>query len=113
MLVVEDQKNVARFIAKGLREQAYAVDVAEDGAEGLAMTDIARYDLIILDLMLPKVDGFEVCRWIRERSEVPILMLTVRDGTLDKVRALALGADDYMSGHSGVIMGNCGRVRRY
>ena len=89
VLVVEDQKNVARFIAKGLREQAYAVDVAEDGAEGLAMTEIARYDVIVLDLMLPKVDGFEVCRRLRERGvETPILMLTARDDKRSRIEGL-------------------------
>ena len=98
VLVVEDQKNVARFIAKGLREQAYAVDVAEDGAEGLAMTEIARYDVIILDLMLPKVDGFEVCRTLRERGvETPILMLTARDDKGSRIEGLDTGADDYLT----------------
>ena len=98
VLVVEDQKNVARFIAKGLREQAYAVDVAEDGAEGLAMTEIARYDLIVLDLMLPKVDGFEVCRRLRGRGvETPILMLTARDDKGSRIEGLDTGADDYLT----------------
>ena len=98
VLVVEDQKNVARFIAKGLREQSYAVDVAEDGAEGLAMTEIARYDIIILDLMLPKVDGFEVCRHLRERGvETPILMLTARDDKGSRIEGLDTGADDYLT----------------
>jgi DNA-binding response OmpR family regulator len=98
VLVVEDQKNVARFIAKGLREQAYAVDVAEDGAEGLAMTEIARYDIIVLDLMLPVVDGFEVCRRLRERGvETPILMLTARDDKNARIEGLDTGADDYLT----------------
>ncbi len=98
VLVVEDQKNVARFIAKGLREQAYAVDVAEDGAEGLAMTEIARYDIIVLDLMLPVVDGFEVCRRLRERGvETPILMLTARDDKSARIEGLDTGADDYLT----------------
>jgi heavy metal response regulator len=98
VLVVEDQKNVARFIARGLREQGYAVDVAEDGAEGLEMAEIARYDLIILDLMLPKVDGFEVCRRLRERDvQTPILMLTARDDKRTRIEGLDTGADDYLT----------------
>jgi two-component system copper resistance phosphate regulon response regulator CusR len=98
VLVVEDQKNVARFIAKGLREQAYAVDVAEDGAEGLAMTEIAHYDIIVLDLMLPKVDGFEVCRRLRATGvETPILMLTARDDKRSRIEGLDTGADDYLT----------------
>jgi DNA-binding response OmpR family regulator len=97
VLVVEDQRNVARFIAKGLREQAYAVDVACDGEEGLAMTELTRYDVIVLDLMLPKVDGFEVCRTIRERGiQTPILMLTARDDKRARIEGLDTGADDYL-----------------
>ena len=98
VLVVEDQKNVARFIARGLREQAYAVDVAQDGAEGLALAEIARYDLIILDLMLPTIDGFEVCRRLREQGvETPVLMLTARDDKGARIEGLDTGADDYLT----------------
>jgi two-component system copper resistance phosphate regulon response regulator CusR len=98
VLVVEDQKNVARFVAKGLREQGYAVDVAEDGADGLAMAEMARYDVIILDLMLPKVDGFEVCRTLREHGDqTPILMLTARADVATRVAGLDTGADDYLT----------------
>jgi DNA-binding response OmpR family regulator len=98
VLVVEDQKNVARFIARGLREQGYAVDVAEDGSEGLDMAEIARYDIVILDLMLPKVDGFEVCRRLRERDvQTPILMLTARDDKRTRIEGLDTGADDYLT----------------
>ena len=98
VLVVEDQKNVARFLAKGLREQAYAVDVARDGEEGFAMADVSNYDLIILDLMLPRIDGFEVCRRLRERgSETPILMLTARDDLGSRITGLDTGADDYLT----------------
>jgi DNA-binding response OmpR family regulator len=97
VLVVEDQRNVARFIAKGLREQAYAVDVASDGEEGLAMAELARYDVIVLDLMLPKIDGFEVCRSLRERGvQTPILMLTARDDKRARIEGLDTGADDYL-----------------
>ena len=98
VLVVEDQKNVARFLAKGLREQAYAVDVARDGLDGFAMADATHYDIIILDLMLPGIDGFEVCRRLRARgSETPILMLTARDDLSSRVEGLDTGADDYLT----------------
>jgi two-component system copper resistance phosphate regulon response regulator CusR len=98
VLVVEDQKNVARFLAKGLREQAYAVDVARDGLDGFAMADATQYDIIILDLMLPGIDGFEVCRRLRARgSETPILMLTARDDLSSRVEGLDTGADDYLT----------------
>ncbi len=98
VLVVEDQKNVARVVARGLREQAYAVDVATDGAEGLELAEIARYDLIILDVMLPKVDGFEICRRLRAKgNETPILMLTARDDKRARIEGLDTGADDYLT----------------
>jgi DNA-binding response OmpR family regulator len=98
LLVVEDQKNVARFISKGLREQAYAVDVAFDGMDALYHTDLEEYDLIILDVMLPKIDGFEVCRRLRaSRNDTAILMLTARDEDIDKILGLELGADDYLT----------------
>jgi two-component system copper resistance phosphate regulon response regulator CusR len=98
VLLVEDQKNVARFVAKGLREQGYAVDVAGDGATGLDMAEMARYDLVILDLMLPKIDGFELCRRLRERDvQTPILMLTARDDKRARIEGLDTGADDYLT----------------
>ena len=98
VLLVEDQRNVARFIAKGLREQGYAVDVAPDGEEALHMAGETAYDLVILDLMIPKVDGFEVCRTLRERgSQTPILMLTARDDKRSRLDGLDTGADDYLT----------------
>ena len=98
VLVVEDQKNVARFIAKGLREQAFAVDVARDGEEAVELADQNAYDLVILDLMLPKLDGFAVCRILRERGLwVPILMLTARDDKGSRIAGLDMGADDYLT----------------
>jgi two-component system, OmpR family, copper resistance phosphate regulon response regulator CusR len=98
VLVVEDQKNVARVIAKGLREQSYAVDVARDGEEAIRFVELARYDIIILDLMLPKVDGFEVCRRIRAFDvQTPVLMLTARDDKPTRIEGLDTGADDYMT----------------
>jgi two-component system copper resistance phosphate regulon response regulator CusR len=98
VLVVEDQKNVARFVAKGLREQAYAVDVAADGEQALYQAELEDYDVIVLDVMLPKLDGFEVCRRLRERGVAsPILMLTARDDKRSRLEGLDTGADDYLT----------------
>lgn len=98
VLLVEDQKNVARFVAKGLREQAYAVDVAADGEAGLFQAEVEDYDVIVLDVMLPEVDGFEVCRRLRERGVgTPILMLTARDDKRSRLEGLDTGADDYLT----------------
>jgi two-component system copper resistance phosphate regulon response regulator CusR len=89
---------MVRLISKGLRENAYAVDVAADGAEALYLAEINDYDLIILDVMLPVVDGFEVCRTLRERGkETPILMLTARGTVEDRIEGLDSGADDYLT----------------
>lgn len=84
-------------IRRGLQEEGYAVDVAPDGDEALGWLDVAPYDLVVLDIMLPKMDGIEVCRRIRARgTRVPILMLTARDAVADRVRGLDSGADDYL-----------------
>jgi two-component system copper resistance phosphate regulon response regulator CusR len=86
------------MLAKGLREHAYAVDVASDGEEALYRTSIDDYDLIILDVMLPYRDGFNVCREMRSASSaVPVLMLTARDSVTDRITGLDAGADDYLS----------------
>jgi DNA-binding response OmpR family regulator len=98
ILLVEDDAGVRRFVAKGLREQAYAVDTANTGEEALYQTEINAYDLIILDVMIPAPDGFEVCRRIRETgARMPVLMLTARDAVEDRVRGLDRGADDYLT----------------
>jgi DNA-binding response OmpR family regulator len=98
ILLVEDDSRIARFVAKGLREQAYAVDVAANGEGALDQVSVNTYDLIILDVMIPAPDGFEVCRRLRESGLcVPILMLTARDTTDDRVRGLDTGADDYLT----------------
>jgi two-component system copper resistance phosphate regulon response regulator CusR len=97
VLLVEDEPQVARFISKGLREQSYAVDLASDGEEALFQAEVSDYDILILDVMLPKVDGLTVCRRLREGSfRAPILMLTARDGIEDQIRGLNVGADDYL-----------------
>jgi two-component system, OmpR family, copper resistance phosphate regulon response regulator CusR len=98
ILLIEDEKGVAGFIRKGLEEEQYGVDVATDGEEGLALADAANYDLIVLDIMLPRMNGIEVCKQLRQRGvKTPILMLTARDAVEDKVRGLDSGADDYLT----------------
>ena len=98
ILLVEDEPRMADMIARGLRESSYAVDVAENGEAGLFQSSINRYDLVILDVMLPGMSGFEVCRTMRQdgKSE-PILMLTARDSVDDRVLGLDCGADDYLT----------------
>ena len=98
ILVVEDEKKVASFIKKGLEEENYAVDIAYDGEEGLVLAEINEYDLVLLDIMLPKLDGMEVLRRIRGNgSGVPILMLTAKDAVEDIVSGLDSGSDDYLT----------------
>jgi two-component system response regulator MprA len=97
LLVVEDDPDMARFLGRGLREQAYAVDVAANGDDALERAATAAYDAILLDAMIPPPDGFEVCRRLRAGgSIVPILMLTARDAVDDRVAGLDAGADDYL-----------------
>lgn len=98
ILLVEDDPGVRRFVLKGLREQAYAVDAAATGEDALYQADINEYDLIILDVMIPGSDGFEVCRKLRKTGRrMPILMLTARDAVEDRVSGLDSGADDYLT----------------
>ena len=97
ILLVEDEPNAARMLAKGLREEAYAVDVVGDGERALELAQLNDYDLVILDVMLPGKDGFHVCRDLRAAgSAVPVIMLTARDAVEDKVEGLDSGADDYL-----------------
>jgi DNA-binding response OmpR family regulator len=96
--LVEDESRVAGFIARGLREHAYAVDIAPDGETALYQAAVNAYDIVILDVMLPVKDGNEVCRELRRKgSRVPILMLTARDAVDDRVAGLDSGADDYLT----------------
>jgi len=98
LLVIEDEKKVARFVKKGLEEEGYAVDLAFDGEEGLAMVLDQVHDLIILDIALPKIDGLQVLKKLRERTvRTPVLLLTVRATIEDKVLGLDSGADDYLT----------------
>ena len=97
VLLVEDEARIADFVTRGLAEQGHAVDVASDGDEALQWADVADFDVIILDVMLPGRDGIEVCRTLRQRgARTPILMLTARDAVQDHVKGLDSGADDYL-----------------
>jgi len=97
LLIVEDEPKVARFIERGLREEHYAVDVAFDGPAGLDLALVHDYDVVVLDVMLPKMDGFEVLAELRSaRRPCKVLMLTARDSIKDRVKGLEGGADDYL-----------------
>ena len=97
MLVVEDEGSIASFVALYLKNAGYAVRTAANGSEALAQVAASQPTLIVLDLMLPDIDGIEVCRRIRKSSDVPILMLTARDEDVDKIIGLEVGADDYLT----------------
>ena len=96
VLVVEDEPRLLRNLAKALREEGYAVDTAEAGDDGLYKAEMCNYDAIVLDIMLPRLDGWEVLARLRKLKQTPVLMLTARDGTKDRVKGLDTGADDYL-----------------
>lgn len=113
VLLVEDEKRIANFVAKGLRENAFAVDVAETGEDAYYKAEIYTYDVIILEVMIPIKDGFEVCRELHEKgSQIPILMLTVWDSVEDGIEGLDTGAKIILL--SRLLLGNswgvCGRL---
>ena len=98
LLLVEDEQKVASFVARGLAEEKFAVDVAADGQSGLDLATTYHYDLVILDLMLPRLGGTEVLRRLRAQdTHVPVLILTARDAVADKVGNFEVGADDYLT----------------
>jgi two-component system OmpR family response regulator len=98
VLVVEDEKKLGELLGRGLREEGYAADLADRGEEALWMARAVPYDAIVLDVMLPGVDGFEICRRLRRDGVwTPVLMLTARDGVDDRVVGLDAGADDYLT----------------
>jgi heavy metal response regulator len=98
VLIIEDEKKIADFIKRGLKEEGYLADVAYDGEEGHFLVSTNEYDLLILDLMLPKIDGISLCRRLRQENVfVPIIMLTAKDSVKDKVSGLDSGADDYLT----------------
>lgn len=97
LLLVEDEPAISAVVRQGLEEAKYEVDVADDGARGLALASENYYSLILLDVMLPKMDGWQVCQELRARKvRVPIIMLTARDSVEDRVKGLDIGADDYL-----------------
>jgi DNA-binding response OmpR family regulator len=98
ILLVEDEARIAHFVARGLREQSYAVDVVSSGEQALYQAEITTYDLVILDVMIPPPDGFAVCKELRSSGQsMPILMLTARDAVDDRIKGLDRGADDYLT----------------
>ena len=97
ILIVEDEKDIAEILKYNVEKQGYEAEVAGDGEKGLALALSGTFDLILLDVMLPKMDGFEICRRVRSRLETPIIMLTAREEENDKILGLDLGADDYMT----------------
>lgn len=98
VLLVEDEKKMASFIQRGLKEEGYAVDVAADGEIGWELASVNEYDIMVLDLMLPKISGLDLCAKIRESGKTtPILILTARDSVQDKIKGLDRGADDYLT----------------
>src|SRR2546426_7563220 len=97
VLVVEDEASIASFVSLYLKNAGYEVRTASNGTDALASAQSEQPSLIVLDLMLPDIDGIEICRRLRQKSDVPILMLTARDEDVDKIIGLEVGADDYMT----------------
>ena len=96
ILIVDDEPSIRRFVGAGLRAEGYEVTEAADGEEALRAVERSLPDLMLMDIMMPKLDGFEVCRRVREWSSVPIIMLSALADPMDKVKSLNLGADDYL-----------------
>lgn len=98
ILLIEDDIKIINFLKKGLTEEGYTVDVAQNGEDGLYLVSVNSYDIILLDIMLPVIDGFEVCQKLRTiNSDIPIIILTARDSLDDKINGLDIGANDYIS----------------
>lgn len=102
ILIVDDEPSIRRYVRSTLESRDYQALTASDGAEALQKIDTELPDLIILDIMMPNIDGFEVCRRLREWSQIPIIMLSARDDEMDKVKCFELGADDYLTKPFGV-----------
>src|SRR5512142_2090355 len=97
LLLVEDDPKISRFLVKGLREDHHLVDLVEDGLKAEAQAATDEYDAILLDVMLPGIDGFEICRRLRSQGvDTPVLVITARDAVADRVTGLDAGADDYL-----------------
>ena len=102
ILVVDDEASITEFVSYNLRKEGYDVAVAANGDDALALAEDSIFDLVVLDVMLPGIDGYEVCRRLRARSSVPVLFLSARDTELDKVVGLEIGGDDYLAKPFGV-----------
>ena len=97
ILIVDDEEKIARFVELELKHEGYEVEKAFDGRKGLELAESNEYNLIVLDIMLPGINGIEILRRIRKTSDVPVIMLTARDAVMDKVSGLDMGADDYIT----------------
>lgn len=97
ILIVEDEVKIAEYLAKGLNESGYSTTIAENGVRALSCLQQQSFDLVLLDVMLPDLDGWQVLQTLRTFSQIPVLMLTARDHVLDRVKGLELGADDYLT----------------
>ena len=97
ILIVEDEVKIAEYLAKGLNESGYSTAIAENGVRALSCLQQQSFDLVLLDVMLPDLDGWQVLQTLRTFSQIPVLMLTARDHVLDRVKGLELGADDYLT----------------
>ncbi len=97
ILIVEDEEKIARFVELELKHEGYEVTKANDGRQGLTLAESGDFDLLLLDIMLPGINGIEILRRVRKNSDVPIIMLTARDAVMDKVSGLDMGADDYIT----------------
>jgi two-component system response regulator VicR len=97
ILIVDDEVSILRYVSACLRKEGYYIVTANNGEEGLRKAEEGNFVLVILDIMMPKMDGFEVCRRLREWSEVPVIMLSARGDESDKVKCLDMGADDYVT----------------
>lgn len=97
ILIADDDREIRELVKNYLERETYRIDAAADGEEALRLFEAHRYNLILLDLMMPKIDGIEVCRRLRMKTNVPILMLTAKDQEIDKVLGLSIGADDYIT----------------
>jgi len=97
VLIIEDERSMAEAVRYSLEKEGFAVDVASDGSKGWSLFESERYDMVLLDLMLPSMDGLEICRRIRDRGATPLIMMTAKDSDEDKVLGLELGADDYIT----------------
>ena len=97
ILIVEDEEKIARFVELELQHEGYETRKATDGLSGLSLAESGKYDLMVLDIMLPGINGLEVLRRLRKTSDMPVILLTARDAVMDKVSGLEMGADDYMT----------------